>query len=78
MAMREGILEDVGLSNTCGAYQQQITFVYSGVVRNGRVFGYVELDGGVGSGAGICGLMALVYGLVVARKLIWVSGISTR
>lgn len=48
-------------------------------MRNGRVFGYVELGGGsVGSGVGICDLMALVYGLIVARELVWVSAISTR
>lgn len=48
------------------------------MVRNGRVFGYVELDGGVGGDAGLCDMMALLYGLVVARKLVWVSAISTR
>lgn len=47
------------------------------MVRDGRVFGYVELDGGVGSGAGICDMVALVYGLVVARELVWASAVST-
>lgn len=47
-------------------------------MRNGRVFGYVEIGSGVGSGVGICDLMALVYGLIVARELVWVSAISIR
>lgn len=47
-------------------------------MRNGRVFGYVELGGGIGIGTGLCDVMTLVYGLVVARELVWVSAISTR
>lgn len=70
-----GILKNIGLSDACGAYQQQITFVYSSTMRYGRIFWYIKLGS---RGSRVCGSMALLNGLVVARELIWISFISMR
>jgi hypothetical protein len=48
------------------------------MVRNGRVFGDVEFDGGFGSSVGIGDLMALVHRLVITRELVCVSDVSAR